>query len=95
MIYGKQRKGSWLPGGYFHLEEEGTKTRVTGYGHGEDIKLKDEYGNVWYGSATRNEDSSIVFRFRDGKGRTLSGISDSMTVTLRDGHGKTWRGFID
>ena len=39
------------PGGHFNLQEEKTKTRVSGYGHGDFIKLKDEYGNVWLGSA--------------------------------------------
>jgi hypothetical protein len=95
MIYRRPRKRNQLPGGHFHLEEEKTKTRVYGYGHGEDIKLKDEYGNVWRGSAVRNDDNSIAYRFRDGEGRTLSGVSDGTTVTLRDEQGKTWKGFID
>jgi len=34
-----------IPGGFFYLEEERTKTRVSGYGYGDHIKLKDEYGN--------------------------------------------------
>ncbi len=58
MIYGKHKKHSLIPGGFFHLEEEGTKTRVFGYGHGDSIKLKDEYGNVWQGSAVRSDDNS-------------------------------------
>jgi hypothetical protein len=95
MIYGKQRKRNHLPGGYFHLEEEKTKTRVSGYGHGDDIKLKDEYGNVWLGTAERCPDNSIVYRFRDGRGRSLTGISDSTVMTLRDEKGRTWKGFID
>jgi len=95
MIYTKQRKRSRLPGGFFHLEEEKTKTRVSGYGHGDHIKLKDEYGNVWHGSAERNPDNSIVYRFRDGKGRRLSGVSDNVVVTLRDEKGKTWKGVVD
>ncbi len=84
-----------MPGGYFHLEEEKTKTRVSGYGHGDLIKLKDEYGNTWRGSAERTQDNSIVYRFRDGKGRTLTGVSDNMVVILRDEKGNTWKGFID
>ena len=74
MIYSKQRTRSRIPGGFFHLQEEKTKTRVAGYGHGDNIKLKDEYGNVWIGSAVRNPDNSIVYRFRDSKGRTLTGV---------------------
>lgn len=95
MIYSRQRKRRTVPGGYFHLEEEKTKTRVSGFGHGDQIKLKDEYGNVWRGSAERADDTSIVYRFRDGKGRTLTGVSDNMVVILRDQKGNTWKGFID
>lgn len=95
MIYAKPRKRSRVPGGFFHLEEEKTKTRVFGFGHGDNIKLKDEYGNIWRGSATRNPDNSVVYRFRDGHGRSLSGVSHDAVVTLRDEHGKTWKGFVD
>ena len=95
MIYAKTRKRTHLPGGYFHLEEERTKTRVAGYGHGDHIKLKDEYGNIWQGSATRNQDNSIEYRFRDGKGHTLSGVSDTDVVTLHDEKGNTWKGVVD
>jgi hypothetical protein len=95
MIYTKRRKKQQMPGGFFHLEDEKTKTRVFGYGHGDSIKLKDEYGNVWMGSAIRNVDNSIVYRFRDPKGNSLSGISSGGNVTLRDDRGNTWKGFID
>ena len=95
MIYGTKRKRSHLPGGYFHLEEEKSKTRVDGYGHGDHIKLKDEYGNVWHGSAVRSDDNSIMYRFRDGHGRTLTGVSDNVVITLRDEKGHTWKGFVD
>jgi hypothetical protein len=94
MIYGKQRKRNTTPGGYFHLEEEKTKTRVSGYGHGDHIKLTDEYGNIWRGSAVRNPDDSVAYRFRDELGRSLTGVSDGLVVTLRDEHGRTWKGFI-
>jgi len=95
MIYAKTRKRQQLPGGFFHLEEEKSKTRVFGYGHGDHIKLKDEYGNIWMGSAIRNPDNSIVYRFRNAAGKTLSGVSDNLLVTLRDEKGNIWKGFID
>ena len=95
MIYTRSRKRSQLPGGFFHLEEERTKTRVSGYGHGDHIKLKDEYGNIWRGSATRNPDNSVHYRFKDGKGRTLTGVSHDVVVTLRDERGNTWKGMVD
>ena len=95
MIYTKTKKRTSVPGGFFHLEEEKTKTRVFGHGHGDHIKLKDEYGNIWRGSATRNPDNSIEYRFRDGRGNSLSGVSSNSVITLRDGHGHTWKGFVD
>jgi hypothetical protein len=95
MIYGRDSKRNFQPGGYFHLEEEKTKTRVSGYGHGDHIKLRDEYGNIWRGSAERNEDNSVAYRFRDERGRMMTGVSSNLVVTLRDERGNTWKGFID
>jgi hypothetical protein len=94
MIFTNQRRRASQPGGHFHLEEEKTKTRVAGFGHGDNIKLKDEYGNVWIGSATRNPDNSVVYRFRSGKGKSLVGIAEGESVTLRDERGATWKGFV-
>jgi hypothetical protein len=94
MIFANQRKLNSVPGGYFHLQEEKTKTRVAGFGHGDNIRLKDEYGNIWMGSAMRNPDNSVVYRFRDAKGKSLVGIADGSAVTLRDERGSTWKGFI-
>ena len=92
----KKHRRTSLPGGFFHLEEEKTRTRATGYGHGDHIKLKDEYGNVWLGSAEHTTDgNTVVYRFRDGKGRSLTGVSDSTVVILRDGRGNIWKGFVD
>jgi len=95
MIFSKQRKRTHVPGGFFHLEEEKSKTRVFGYGHGDHIKLKDEYGNIWRGSALRNPDNSVVYRFRDAEGHSLTGVSENVLVTLRDEKGRTWKGFVD
>ena len=73
MICAKVRQTTTTAGRLlFHLEEEKSKTRVFGYGHGDHIRLKDEYGNVWQGSkAIRNADSSVVYRFRDPKGQCV------------------------
>lgn len=95
MIYRKRRIHSRVPGGFFHLEDEATKTRVFGFGHGDNIKLTDEYGNVWRGSAERGPDNAVVYRFRDSKGRSLSGVAEGVTVTLRDDKGNTWKGFVE
>jgi hypothetical protein len=94
MIYRKRGLSPNTPGGFFHLEEEATKTRAFGYGQGDHIKLVDEYGNVWRGSAERADDNSIIYRFRDSAGRSLTGVSASTELILRDNHGKVWKGFI-
>jgi len=95
MIHRRHTKRTTLPGGYFHLENEKTKTRVQGYGHGDHIKLKDEYGNVWRGSAEKRDDEEVYYCFRASDGRVLTGISTNFVVTLRDDQGETWKGFID
>ena len=94
MIFTKQRRQNALPGGYFHLEEEKTKTRVAGYGYGDNIRLQDEYGDVWIGSAVANADNSVAYRFRNGSGRSLTGVAQGEAVTLRDERGGTWKGFV-
>ncbi len=94
-MYARLRIRAQVPGGFFYLEEERTKTRVSGYGYGDHIKLKDEYGNEWLGSALRADDNSVVYRFRDRNGRSLTGVSDGTAVTLRDERGSTWKGFVD
>jgi hypothetical protein len=57
--------------------------------------LRDEYGNVWRGSAERVSEESVRYTFRDANGRTITGVSDSFGIILRDHRGKTWKGFID
>lgn len=94
MIYSKSGLRTTEPGGFFHLEEESTKTRISGYGFGPNIKLTDEYGNVWVGSAERMNDNSVSYRFRNQNGRTISGISENAAVTLRDDKGGSWKGFV-
>ena len=95
VIYGRKSKNRAVPGGFFHLENEKTKTRAHGYGYGDLIKLSDEYGNTWRGSAERRDDDDVYFHFKSSNGRTLTGVSSSFVVILRDDHGETWKGFID
>ena len=94
MIFNRQRTKTSPPGGFFHLQNEKTKTRVSGYGQGDNIKLQDEFGNVWFGSVTVNPDGSMLYRFRNDHGQTLSGVGTGQVVTLRDDRGHTWKGFI-
>ena len=94
MIYRRRSVQSGSRGGFFHLENERTKTRVFGFGHGENIRLKDENGNVWSGAAEERNDQ-IYYRFRDSCGRSMTGVSTSTVLVLRDERGNVWRGFVD
>jgi len=95
MIFKKKRVHSGIPGGFFSLEEESSKTRLHGFGYGEHINLRDEYGNVWRGSAEKSADEVVHYTFRDAMGRTITGVADGSGVVLRDSKGKSWRGSID
>lgn len=93
MIYRRRHSRSFVPGGFHHFENI-NKTKVYGFGEGEYIQLRDEFGNVWRGTAQRDEDNAIRYRFRDNKGNSITGISDHYGVVLRDEKGNTWRGFV-
>ena len=94
-IFKRKRTHSKIPGGFFSFEEEGANTRLYGFGHGEHLRLRDEFGNIWRGTAEKVDEESVRYTFRDANGRTITGVSDSFGIVLRDGHGKTWRGFIE
>ena len=48
---------SRTPGGYLQFRSSDLTT-VHGHGEGDYIRLRDEYGNVWVGCATLEDDSS-------------------------------------
>jgi hypothetical protein len=82
------------PGG-FHRFQNSSNQCVYGFGDGEYIRLRDEFGQIWRGSAEREQDNTIRYRFRDEKGNTISGMSDSYGIILRDEKGNSWRGTVD
>ena len=94
-IFKRKRVHSKMPGGFFSFEEEATTTRLYGFGHGDHLRLRDEFGNIWHGTAEKISDESTRYTFRDPNGRVITGVTDSSGIVLRDGRGKTWRGFID
>ena len=53
MIYAQPRHRKLVPGGFFHLEEESSKTRVFGFGHGDHIRLKFSIGTNTIGTESR------------------------------------------
>jgi len=95
VIYKRNRVYSLAPGGYFSFEEEKTRARMHGFGYGDSIRLRDDYGHTWLGSAEKAADGSFRYTFRNNRGKTVSGLADGFGITLRDEKGKTWRGFID
>jgi len=94
MIY-RRRRNAGGAAGFYRLTGKGNQT-VFGAGDGDFIRLHDEHGNQWFGSAERQSDNSLRFRFKDSSGKTISGISDgNAVVLLRDEKGNSWRGYID
>jgi hypothetical protein len=93
MIYNRKRRSA-LQSGYYRFENSHRRS-VCGFGDGDFVRLRDEYGNVWRGQAEMAEDKSIRFLFQDSDGKRISGISDHYGVILRDERGNLWRGYID
>ena len=95
VIYKRNRVHSRAPGGYFNFEEEKTKARMHGFGYGDYIRLLDEFGQTWRGTAEKAADGSYRYTFRSSRGKAVSGLADGCGITLRDEKGRTWRGSID
>ena len=95
MIYGRRRKRSSVPGGFDRFENTSSKSTLVGFGDGDYVRLRDEYGNVWTGTAEAQGGDMVRYRFRDAKGNAIAGISDTYGIVLRDEKGKTWRGFLE
>lgn len=95
MIYKRNRVHSRIAGGFFSLEQERTKARVHGFGYGEYIRLRDDCGQTWRGTAEEAADGTMRFTFRGNQGKVISGIHDGYGIILRDEKGRSWRGFID
>lgn len=94
MIYRRTRRRRTVRSGFYRFENEQRK-QVYGYGDGDFVRLRDEFGNTWQGQAEEMGDNSVRFIFKDSGGNRISGISDENGVILRDERGNTWRGFID
>ena len=93
MLYSKRRQGK-SPGGFYQLESTAEPRRLTGFGDGEFVRLRDENGEVWHGSADVQTEDMIRYQFRNAKGKSISGLADSNGILLRDERGNTWRGFV-
>ncbi|MEZ5400795.1 MAG: hypothetical protein R2729_14075 [Bryobacteraceae bacterium] len=67
---------------------------MNGFIDGEFVRLRDEFGNIWRGTADQQDEEIIRYRFRNDVGRTITGVSDRFGITLRDDRGVTWRGYV-
>ncbi|MFN7919593.1 MAG: hypothetical protein U0Q16_05825 [Bryobacteraceae bacterium] len=88
-----RRRRRHAPTGFFHFSSTQYRS-VSGFGDGEHIRLKDEQGNVWRGTAEVLEDNTVRYRFRNAEGRTISGVADGYGILLRDDRGQVWRGYV-
>jgi hypothetical protein len=94
MIYRRRRPHSSAPGGFMQVQSVNRRA-VFGFTDGDYVRLRDEYGTIWTGTAERQADNSVRYRFRDDQGNNIAGMSDSTGVVLRDERGNCWRGFLD
>lgn len=93
MLYRRRRNRDSVQSGYLRFENL-NKRALTGFISGDFVRLKDEFGNVWQGSAEAQDEQTIRYRFRDSEGHTICGISDRFGIVLRDERGNSWRGFL-
>ena len=94
MIYRRRKLRNSVQSGFYRFEG-GRNRSVCGFGDSDYIRLRDELGNLWRGSAEKQADGTTRYSFRDSEGNIINGISDRSGIVLRDEHGNTWRGFID
>jgi hypothetical protein len=95
MVYHRRRatRSGRAPAGFYRFENLNHRC-VSGYSDGDYVRLRDEHGNVWRGTAESQGDETVRYRFRDDFGHVISGISDRLGILLRDEKGNTWRGFV-
>jgi len=94
MMLNRRRSGT-AKTGYYRIQGNGGQF-LHGFGDGDFIRLRDEKGCEWRGTAEVS-DTTIRYRFQDQEGNYISGVSDeaSSGILLRDDKGNTWRGFVD
>jgi hypothetical protein len=93
MIRRRRTRQHQPPSGYFQFGNSQHRT-ISGYGEGSYVRLKDEFGKVWRGTAEVLEDRTVFYRFRSDAGKVISGVSDGYGILLRDERGQIWRGYV-
>jgi hypothetical protein len=95
MLYHREGKGSSVRDGFYRLQKTRGKGTLSGFGIGGVVRLRDQQGMEWTGTAELLPGGTTRYRFHDGQGKRISGISDSCGILLRDDEGNAWRGFVD
>jgi hypothetical protein len=95
MIYHRSRKRSTASNGCYRFENVRGQGKLTGFGIEGIVRLRDEYGVEWAGTAELQDGGITSYRLRSPQGATMSGISDGHAILLRDERGNAWRGFVD
>ena len=95
MIYKKLNKRSSVGHDFIQLQQEKTKGWLRGYGDETFVRLRDEHGSVWVGTAERGNDDLVYYHLRDAAGRPMSGVATSYTRVFRDGKNRTWKGIVE
>jgi hypothetical protein len=95
MIYQKTTKRTSAKHDYIQLQAERSKGWLRGSGDDNFVRLKDELGNVWSGTAERGADNIVYYHLRDASGRYMSGVATNFTRMLRDGKNRTWKGIVE
>ena len=94
MIYRRKRRRLGGKSGFYRFESD-KRHHISGFGDGDYVRLRDDFGKVWQGHVEDQGDNTLRMIFRDEDGNRISGISDQNGVVLRDEKGNSWRGFID
>jgi hypothetical protein len=84
-----------IPGGFFNLKKISAPRAYLASARGSICGRARRFGNIWRGADEKASGDSVRYTFDDANGRTITELSDSPGLVLRDRRGKTWRGFID
>lgn len=95
MVYDRHGKKSSVRDGYYRFKKTRGQGMLSGFGIAGLLRLRDNEGTEWTGTAELLEDGSTRYRFHNGRGEMIGGISDNQGILLRDDEGNAWRGFVD
>ena len=95
MFYHRPGKNSSVRDGYYRFQKTRGQGILSGFGIAGLLRLRDNEGAEWTGTAELLEDGTTRYRFHNGQGERICGISDNEGILLRDDAGNAWRGFVD